>query len=400
MSTPPAESVYLDNAASMRMRPEAVAAMVPLLSQAGNPSSLHAAGRAARRHLEEARESIAADLGARPSEVVFTSGGTESDNLALAGIVAARRAADPRRRRVVISAVEHHAVLDPAEALVTAQGLELVIIGTDEQGFIDLDALAAEVQANADEIAVISVMWANNEVGTVQPVAQVAALGREHGIPVHSDAIAAAGHIPVDFGDSGLAALSIAGHKFGGPQGIGAFIVARDTPCAALLRGGGHERDLRSGTQNVAGAVGMAAGLAVATANLELESATVGALRDRLFDHLLAIGGTRANGARGALRLPGNAHVSFAGCEGDSLLMLLDAQGIECSTGSACSAGVAQASHVLLAMGLPTDTARGSLRFSLAHTSTADEVDRVGAAIGGVVERARAAGLVASGGRS
>ena len=400
MSTSPAESVYLDNAASMRMRPEAVASMVPLLSQAGNPSSLHAAGRAARRHLEEARESIAADLGARPSEVVFTSGGTESDNLALAGIVAARRASDPRHRRLVISAVEHHAVLDPSEALVAAQGLELVIIGVDEQGFIDLDALRAEVDAHADEIAVISVMWANNEVGTVQPVAQVAALGREHGIPVHSDAIAAAGHIPVDFGDSGLAALSIAGHKFGGPQGIGALVLGRDTPCAALLRGGGHERDLRSGTQNVAGAVGMASGLSVATANLELESAMVGVLRERLFDHLLTVGGTRVNGPRDALRLPGNAHVSFAGCEGDSLLMLLDAQGIECSTGSACSAGVAQASHVLLAMGLPTDTARGSLRFSLAHTSTADDVDRVGTAIGGVVERARAAGLVASGGRS
>jgi len=399
MPTLPAESIYLDNAASMAMRPEAVSAMVPLLSQAGNPSSLHAAGRAARRHLEEARESIAADLGARPSEIVFTSGGTEADNLALAGIAAARRAIDPGRRRIVISAVEHHAVLDPAQAIAAAgDGCELVIIGVDDHGAVDVDALRAEVAAHAEEIAVVSVMWANNEIGTVQPIEEIASIGREYGIPVHSDAIAAAGHLAIDFTASGLAALSIAGHKFGGPQGVGALVLGRDVACAPLLRGGGHERDLRSGTQNVAGAVGMAAGLAVATANLDAEGRSVGWLRDRLLDHLLAVGAARVNGAREA-RLPGNAHVSFDGCEGDSLLMLLDAQRIGCSTGSACTAGVAQASHVLLAMGLPMTTARGSLRFSLSQTTTVDEIDRVGAVIGDVVERARAAGLVASGGR-
>ncbi|GAB10683.1 cysteine desulfurase [Gordonia araii NBRC 100433] len=400
MSTAPVESVYLDNAASMAMRPEAVAAMVPALAVAGNPSSLHRAGRSARRHLEEARESVAVNLGARPSEVVFTSGGTESDNLALAGIFAARRREDPRRRRVVISAVEHHAVLDPAQALVAdIDDAELVVIGVDADGFLDLDALRGEVEQNAEDIAVISVMWANNEVGTVQPIDDVAAIGREYGIPVHSDAVQAVGHIPVDFTGSGLAALSLAGHKFGGPQGIGALVLGRDVTCRPLVRGGGHERDLRSGTQTVAGAVGMAAALAVATANLELESATVAARRDRLFEHLLAVAGTRANGPRDSRRLPGNAHVSFDGCEGDSLLMLLDAQGIECSTGSACTAGVAQASHVLLAMGLPMATARGSLRFSLSQTTTDDDVDRVGGVIGDVVARARAAGLVTLGGR-
>ncbi|GED98371.1 cysteine desulfurase family protein [Gordonia crocea] len=398
MPTAPVESIYLDNAASMAMRPEAVAAMVPLLSQAGNPSSLHAAGRGARRHLEEARESIAADLGARPSEVVFTAGGTEADNLAVVGIAAARRTADPRRRRVVISAVEHHAVLDPAQALVD-DGFELVIIGVDGDGALDLDALCAEVAQHADEIAVISVMWANNEVGTVQPVIEVAALGRENGIPVHSDAIAAAGHLAVDFGESGLSALSVAGHKFGGPQGVGALLLGRDVAVTPLVRGGGHERDLRSGTQNVAGAVGMAAGLSVATANLVDEARAVTALRDRLFDRLLTVNGAQANGDR-EHRLPGNVHVSFAGCEGDSLLMLLDAQRVECSTGSACTAGVAQASHVLLAMGLPMSTARGSLRFSLSHTTTEAEVDRVGEVIVDAVDRARAAGLVAlAGGR-
>ncbi|MFT4201519.1 cysteine desulfurase family protein [Gordonia sp. (in: high G+C Gram-positive bacteria)] len=400
MPTAPAESVYLDNAASTAARPEAVSAMLPLLERAGNPSSLHAAGRAARRHLEEARESIAAALGARPSEVLFTSGGTESDNLALKGIVTARRRADPRRRRLVISAVEHHAVLDPAQALAADLDLDLVIVGVDEEGFVDVDALAAEMSAHADEMAAVSVMWANNEIGTIQPIARVAELGREHGVPVHSDAIQAVGHIPVDFAASGLSALSVAAHKFGGPQGVGALVLGREVGLAPLTQGGGHERDLRPGTQNVAGAVGMAAALAAATGNLDEETRQITARRDRLFDHLLAVEGTRVNGPRGELRLPGNAHVSFEGCEGDSLLMLLDARGIECSTGSACTAGVAQASHVLLAMGLPMAVARGSLRFSLSQTTTDAEIDRVGAVIGDVVARARDAGLVASGGRS
>ncbi len=399
MSTAPGAPIYLDNAASAAMRPEAVSAMVPLLSTAGNPSSLHAAGRAARRHLEEARESVAAGLGARPSEVVFTSGGTESDNLALQGVYAARRAVDPQRRRVVISGVEHHAVLDPAQSLAAAAGAELVVIGVDADGIVDTAALRAEVQAHADEIAVISVMWANNEVGAIQPITEVAALGREYGIPVHSDAVQAAGHLDVDFAAAGLSALSVAAHKFGGPQGIGALVIGREVGVVPLVHGGGHERDLRPGTQNVAGAVGMAAALAVASANLDEESFTTALRRDRLLGHLLAVEGTRVNGPRDGRRLPGNAHVSFAGCEGDALLMLLDAQGIECSTGSACTAGVAQASHVLLAMGLPMAVARGSLRFSLSHTTTDAEIDRVGAVIADVVGRARAAGLVASGGR-
>ncbi|QKT07806.1 cysteine desulfurase [Gordonia sp. X0973] len=400
MPTPPVEPVYLDNAASTAMRPEAVSAMLPLLQCAGNPSSLHAAGRAARRHLEEARESVASSLGARPSEVLFTSGGTESDNLALLGIVAARRREDPRRRRVVVSAVEHHAVLDPAQALAASGDAELVLIDVDAQGFVDVDALAAELAEHADEIAAVSVMWANNEVGTIEPIGRIAELGREYGVPVHSDAIQAVGHIPVDFDSSGLAAMSVAAHKFGGPQGVGALVLGRDVALSPLTHGGGHERDLRPGTQNVAGAVGMATALEVATANLADEARMVAARRDRLLGHLLAVDGTRVNGPRDEWRLPGNAHVSFEGCEGDSLLMLLDARGVECSTGSACTAGVAQASHVLLAMGLPMAVARGSLRFSLSQTTTDADVDHVGAVIADVVERARAAGLVAAGARA
>ncbi|GAA3693644.1 cysteine desulfurase family protein [Gordonia hankookensis] len=388
--------VYLDHAASTAMLPDAVEAMTAVFAQPGNASSLHGSGRWARRRLEEARESIASSVGARPSEVIFTGGGTESDNLAVKGIYAARRRDNPERRRVIVSAVEHHAVLDPATWLADAAGAELVIAPVDAEGFVSSSWLRAELAAHADETALISIMWANNEVGTIQPIVEIAAVGAEFGIPVHSDAIQAVGHIPVDFGSSGLSALSLAAHKFGGPQGVGALLLRRDVECVPLLHGGGHERDVRSGTQDVAGAVGMATALRLSVEHMPAATEHVVALRNRLFDALLAVGDTTVNGPRDERRLPGNVHVSFDGCEGDSLLMLLDANGVECSTGSACTAGVAQASHVLLAMGLDVSTARGSLRFSLAPSSTAADVDAVAEVIGQVVDRARAAGLVSS----
>lgn len=378
------------------MLPEAIEAMTAVFAQPGNASSLHGSGRWARRRLEEARESVAASVGARPSEVIFTGGGTESDNLALKGIHWARRRENPARRRIIVSAVEHHAILDPAVWLAEADDAELVIAPVDAEGFVSVSWLRDELAAHADETSVISIMWANNEVGTIQPIAEIAALGAEFGVPVHSDAIQAVGHIPVDFGASGLSALSLAAHKFGGPQGVGALLLRRDVECVPLLHGGGHERDVRSGTQDVAGAVGMATALRLSMERMTESLREVTALRERLFGALLALPGTVANGPRDDRRLPGNVHVSFDGCEGDSLLMLLDANGVECSTGSACTAGVAQASHVLLAMGLDVPTARGSLRFSLAPGSTPSDVDAVTEVIGAVVDRARAAGLVSS----
>ncbi|GAB2646688.1 cysteine desulfurase family protein [Gordonia jinhuaensis] len=386
-------SVYLDHAASTPMRADALEAMTSALAETANPSSLHGSGRRARRRLEEARESVAASLGARPSEVLFTSGGTESDNIAVKGIYMARRAADPRRRRVVISAVEHHAVIDAAQWLADEQGAELVILGVDETGFVHPESLRSELGAHADEVALVSVMWANNEVGTVQPIAELASVAAEFDIPFHTDAVQAAGHVPVDFGSAGVSAMSVAAHKFGGPQGVGALLLGRGVACTPLVHGGGHERDTRSGTQNVAAATAMAVALRGCLAELDTAAARTEALRERLTERLLAVPGAVVNGPAGGPRLPGIVHVSFPGCEGDSLLMLLDARGIECSTGSACTAGVASASHVLMAMGRSNAQARGSLRFSLSPATTAEEIDLVGDVIGEVVDRARNAGM-------
>ena len=328
--------------------------------------------------------------------MIFTSGGTEADNLAVKGIYRARRRDDAERRRVLVSAVEHHAVLDAAQWLADHDDAELVVIPVDADGTVSVAHIRAELEQHAAQTALISVMWANNEVGTIQPIGEIAALGAEFGVPVHSDAVQAAGHVPVDFTGSGLSAMSIAGHKFGGPYGCGALLLGRDVDCEPLQHGGGHERDLRSGTQDVPGIVGMAVALRLSVDALDETMPQVAAIRDRLFDVLLSIDGASANGPRDHRRLPGNVHVSFAGCEGDSLLMLLDANGVECSTGSACTAGVAQASHVLLAMGVSMADARGSLRFSLAHSTTEADIDAVAEIIGEVVDRARVAGLVSA----
>ena len=396
MSTSSRAPVYLDNAATTALLPEALEAMTACYLQPGNASSLHGSGRRARRHLEEARETVASALGARPSEVIFTSGGTEADNLAIKGIYWARRRGDAQRRRIMVSAVEHHAVLDAAQWLADNDDAELVVIPVDAEGAVSVAHVRAELEQHAAQTALISVMWANNEVGTIQPVSEIAALGIEFGVPVHSDAVQAAGHIPVDFAGSRLSAMSIAGHKFGGPYGCGALLLGRDVECVPLLHGGGHERDLRSGTQDVPGIVGLAAALRRSVDTLDETLPQVAAMRDRLFDVLLSIDGATANGPRDDRRLPGNVHVSFAGCEGDSLLMLLDANGVECSTGSACTAGVAQASHVLLAMGVSMADARGSLRFSLSHSTTDADIESVAEIIGEVVDRARVAGLVST----
>ncbi len=389
--------VYLDHAATTPMHPAAVEAMTAVLGTVGNASSLHTSGRAARRRIEESRELIADRLGARPSEVIFTAGGTESDNLAVKGIYWARRDADPRHRRIVTTEVEHHAVLDAVNWLAEHEGARVTRLPTSPDGSVSAAALREVLQTH-DDVALVSVMWANNEVGTVLPVAELAAVAAEFGVPLHSDAVQAVGQLPVDFAAGPLSAMSLTAHKFGGPAGVGALLLRRDVGCVPLLHGGGQERDIRSGTADVAGAVGMAAAVRIAVDGLQAQGVRLRALRDRLVDGVLAgIDDVILNGARDPLRLPGNAHFTFRGCEGDALLMLLDANGIECSTGSACTAGVAQPSHVLVAMGADPASARGSLRFSLGHTSVDADVDALLAVLPGAVDRARRAALAAAG---
>lgn len=391
---------YLDHAATTPMLDEAVAAMAAALARTGNASSLHSAGRRARREVEESRERIAAAVGARPSEVVFTTGGTESDNLAVKGLYWARRAADDRRRRVLVSAIEHHAVLDSARWLAEHEGAQVEVLPVDDVGRVRVAALRAALADDPGSVALVSVMWANNEVGTVNPVRELAAVAHEHGIPVHTDAVQAVGILPVDFAASGVDALTLTGHKLGGPYGAGALLLGREVPVMPLLHGGGQERDVRSGTLDTPAVVGLATAVELAVAQAPRRAVQIAGLRDDLVGKILAnVPDATLNGDPGTdvldggpSRLPGNAHLSFPGCEGDSLLMLLDAHGIECSTGSACTAGVAQPSHVLLAMGADEPTARGSLRFSLGHTTTSADVERVTAVIGQVVERARRAG--------
>lgn len=392
-----ATPVYLDHAATTPMYPSAIEAMTAVLATVGNPSSLHGSGRLARRRMEEARETLAWLLGARPSEVIFTAGGTESDNLAVKGIYWARTAERPAARRIVTTAVEHHAVLDAVQWLVDHQGAELTVLPTLADGSVDPDSLRAALDAH-DDVALVTAMWANNEVGAVLPIHELAAIAAEHGVPIHSDAVQAVGQLPVRFADSGLAALSLTGHKFGGPVGAGALLLRRDTGCAPLTHGGGQERDVRSGTPDVAAAVGLAEAARVAIGELEEGAVRVAGLRDRLIAGVLSgIDDVALNGPR-ANRLPGNAHFTFRGAESDSLLMLLDANGIECSTGSACTAGVAGPSHVLVAMGATGELARGSLRMTLGHTSVDADVDAALAVLPGVVERARQAALASAGG--
>jgi cysteine sulfinate desulfinase/cysteine desulfurase-like protein len=383
---------YLDHAASTPMLPEAVVAMTEALGVTGNASSLHASGRRARRTVEESREALAVALGARPSEVVFTAGGTESDNLAVKGLYWARRSADPRRTRVLASSVEHHAVLDAVEWLETHEGAQVTWVPVDALGRVHPDALR-EAIGGGDDVALVSVMWANNEVGTVQPVEQLAEIAHDHGIPFHTDAVQAVGTLPVDFATSGADALTLTGHKYGGPLGAGALLLGRDVACTPLLHGGGQERDVRSGTLDTPAVVGLATATTVAVARRKETADRVAALRDEL------VAGVRAAVPDAVLngdpvdRLPGNAHFGFPGCEGDSLLMLLDAQGVEVSTGSACSSGVARPSHVLVAMGQDEVQARGSLRVSLGHTSTASDVEALLDVLPGAVERARRVGV-------
>ncbi|SDH36598.1 cysteine desulfurase [Arthrobacter subterraneus] len=385
--------MYLDHAATTPLSAPALAALTTELSRSGNPSSLHGSGRRARRVVEDARETLARAAGAHASEVIFTSGGTEADNLAVKGLFWARSDADARRTRILCSAVEHPAVQDAVEWLERHEGADVIWLPVTEEGIVRLDVLEQELDAGADRIALVTVMWANNEVGALQPVADITALAARHGIPVHSDAVQAFGSVPVSFADSGLATMAVSGHKIGGPVGVGALLVGRAVKLTPVQHGGGQERDIRSGTLDTAGIAAFAAAAEGAVAHLPAESQRLVDLRDQLIAGVgrvvpeAVLRGPRVD------RLPGNAHFTFPGCEGDSLLFLLDMAGVESSTGSACTAGVPRPSHVLLAMGLSETEARGAQRFSLGHTSTPEDVDALVAALPEAYERARKAGM-------
>ena len=386
--------VYLDHAATTPLSAEALAVMTRELAKTGNPSSLHGAGRRARRAVEDARETLAAAAGAHPSEVIFTSGGTEADNLAVKGLYWARRDENRRRTRILCSAVEHHAVMDTVEWLERHEGADVTWLPVDSEGAVRLDVVQKEISRDPESVALVTVMWANNEVGTIQPVADIVELARPHGIPVHSDAVQAFGSVPVDFRASGLSAMSVSGHKLGGPVGVGALFLGRAVKLTPVQHGGGQERDVRSGTLDTPAVAAFAAAAEAVTAKLPEERERLAALRDHLIRGVLeAVPDAVLRGATGERRLPGNAHFTFPGCEGDSLLFLLDLAGVESSTGSACTAGVPRPSHVLLAMGLDEDTARGAQRFTLGHTSTEADVEGLLKALPEACSRARQAGM-------
>jgi len=401
-------SAYLDHAASTPMLGVAREAVIETLGVVGNASSLHASGRRARKIVEESREKVAAALGSKASEVVFTAGGTESDNLAVKGVYWSAVDDMPSRRRVISSPIEHQAVLDPLIWLSEHAGAEVDLLDVDAQGLVSTAQLREKIAANPDNVALVTVMWANNEVGTIEPIADLAAVAHEFGVCMHTDAVQAIGQLPVSFSASGVDAMTISGHKIGGPHGVGALLVNDRTRLTALSHGGGQERGLRSGTPDVAAIAGMAAAIEHWGVYQPAHSAKLRNLRSYLIEQVQnAVPDAILNGVQPPslldevnqtpeeakiwakdLRLPANAHFSFPGCEGDALLMLLDAAGVECSTGSACNAGIPEPSHVLLRMGLSDDIARSSLRFSLGENSTKADIDRLVSALPDAVARA------------
>ena len=387
-------SVYLDHAATTPMLPAAIAAYAEAMTLVGNPASIHSQGQNAKRMLEEAREKVARSVGCDPIEVVFTGGGTEAINLAIKGLFWARAP----RRRILVPGGEHHATIDTVDWLERHDGAVIEWLPLDSLGRVDLAAVERAIAANPADVALISLLAANNEVGTIQPVAEVAALAAAHGIPVHVDAVSAYGHAPIDFaalGRAGVSALSISAHKIGGPVGIGALVLSRRARIVPLIHGGGQQRQVRSGTQDVAAAVSFAVAASAAVADLPGEAARLAALRDRVVAGVrTAVPEAVLNGDPDpAGRLPGNAHFTFPGCEGDSLLFLVDAAGVSVSTGSACQAGIPEPSHVLRAMGRSEVEARGALRITLGRTSTEADVDAFLAALPAAYAQAARAGL-------
>lgn len=392
-------SRYFDHAATTPVRPTAVKVLTELMPQLANPSSLHGAGRRARLTVDSAREQLAAAVGAHPSEVIFTSGGTEADNLALKGLWWQRRAEDPRRRRVLLPGIEHHAVLETAEWLESHDGAELVMIPVDAEGRIELEALESLLAEEPETIALATTMWANSEAGAVQEIEHIARLCAHYGVPFHTDAVQAFGSLPVSFADSAATTMAVSGHKIGAPVGLGALLVRREAKLTPVQHGGGQERDIRSGTLDAPGTAAFAAVAEEVVSGRAQESARLSALRDQLLHAVVDLEGVTLRGpdprVSPGLRLPNNLHITVDDAEGDSLLFMLDMAGFDTATGSACTAGVPRPSHVLLAMGLTEAQARGAQRFSLGWTTTAEDVAALAAALPGTIAQSRSAGLAA-----
>jgi cysteine desulfurase len=378
-------SIYVDHAATTPLSPAAFKAITSQLQELGNPSSLHTHGRATRKSLEDAREAIAREVGSLASEVIFTASGTEANNIALKGLWWNGKAHG--KKVVVISAIEHHAILDPAHWLQTHEGAEVILVPVNVHGVIDVEFLKDLIAQRGHEIAVISIMHSNNETGVVQPIREVVAMAAD--IPVHTDAVQSFKKVPLSYKDLGVTALTLSAHKVGGPLGIGALILRRAYEIPALLHGGGQEREIRSGTLNAPSIVAFSA-----AATEDYPSSNVQILRDNFISALqAAIPDAYVNG-EASQRLPGIINVTFPGTQSDTLLLLLDNAHVSASTGSACSAGVHEASHVLLAMGHTEETAQSSLRFSFGAASTQADVDYVMSVLPGVIATGRAAHTV------
>jgi cysteine desulfurase len=396
------QMAYLDHAASTPVRPEAAQAFTDALELAGNPSSVHRHGQAARAIVEDAREYLATVLGCEPIEIIFTSGGTESINLALVGLFRAAVEKDAKRNRIIVPEAEHHATLDTVLWLQEHEGAVLEWIPVDHYGRINLGELQDTLERAGNAVALATLLWANNEVGTIQPVKEVAALAAAHKVPLHIDAVSAFGHIPINFaqlredtaaeGATGLVAMSLSGHKFGSVPGVGLLIASRHALLEPLIHGGGQQRGLRSGTLDAPAISSMAIAALMTDKGFTEQTSRLHALRDHTIERIqelvpeAVLSGDRDN------RLDNNINFTFPGCQSDSLLFLLDAMGVSVSTGSACQAGVAQPSHVLLAMGYDEKGASSAIRISLGHSTTEDELEEFFTALPEAYERARKAG--------
>ena len=376
--------VYADNAATTKLSQEALAAMMPALTDLyGNPSSLHQAGREAEAALWDARERIAACFSAKPREIYFTSGGSESDNWAIRS--AAETGARKGKRHLITSAFEHHAVLHTLKKL-EKEGFEVTYLPVHEDGLVRPEELRAAIR---EDTALVTIMYANNEIGTIQPVEELGAICREKGVLFHTDAVQAAGHLPIDLSAAPIDMMSFSGHKFHGPKGVGGLYVRTGVLLRNLIEGGAQEFRKRAGTENLPGILGMAAALEVSCRNMEASAQRVSHMRDRLLQGIRSIPATRVNGSL-THRMPGNLNVCFEGIEGESLLLRLDLAGICASSGSACTSGSLEPSHVLLAIGVPKELAHGSLRLSLDETNTEEEVDHILEKLPGIVAELRA----------
>lgn len=383
---------YLDNAATTAMLPEALEVLTHEAATVGNASSLHGAGRRARKVVEESRERLAAAVGAKPQEIIFTASGTEANNLAVKGMYWKRNEQDERKNRICSTPIEHHAILDPLEWLEREGGATLLLAEVNGEGVAQVESFAQILSDHSAELAFATIMHSNNEVGSLQPVEQIAAVAREYQIPIHTDAVQSFGKVPLDFSRLGVDAMTISGHKIGGPLGVAALVAKKNLELTPLLHGGGQEREVRSGTLPTPAIAAFATAAEVSQERLAENDVRIRSLRSTLIAGITqAVPDVRVNG--GSDTLPGIAHFTFAGAEGDALLLLLDAHGVQCSTGSACSAGIAQPSHVLLAMGMAPKIARSSIRFSIGPATTEVEINRAIAVIGEVVSRARAAGV-------